>query len=145
MAEGRIIGVDFGDVRTGIAISDDAQIIAFPRETLECPHIEQAAAAVARLAATEQAAQIVVGYPLNMNGTPGPRTEKTEAFITQLTARTTIPIMKWDERLSSKIAEDVLIEAGTRRGDRKKHIDKLAAQVILQSYLDAHAPPPDWD
>jgi putative holliday junction resolvase len=137
----KLLGVDFGDRRTGVAVSDDSGVIAFPRETLICPLVEQAAAAVARLAEAERAAAIVVGYPLNMNGTPGPRTERTERFLAELAKRTPIPLRKWDERLSTRIAEAVLIEAGTRRDKRKRVVDKLAAQVILQSYLDAAGGP----
>lgn len=133
----RLLGVDFGDRRTGVAISDESRVIAFPRETLECPRVEQAAAAVARLAATEAVGKIVVGYPLNMNGSAGPRAERTDVFLAELAKRTSIPLKKWDERLSTKIAELVLIEAGTRREKRRGVVDKLAAQVILQSYLDS--------
>lgn len=133
----KVLGVDFGDRRTGVAISDDSRVIAFPRETLDCPRLEQAAAAVARLAEAEGVGEIVVGYPLNMNGSQGPRTARTEAFMAEVANRTGIPLRKWDERLSTKIAESVLIEAGTRREARRGVVDKLAAQVILQSYLDA--------
>ncbi|HAL91535.1 MAG TPA: Holliday junction resolvase RuvX [Verrucomicrobia bacterium] len=133
----KILGVDFGDRRTGVAISDDSRVIAFPRETLSCPRVEQAAAAVARLAEAERVAEIVVGYPLNMNSTQGPRTARTDEFLAELAKRTRIPLRKWDERLSTKIAEAVLIEAGTSRGKRRGVVDKLAAQVILQGYLDA--------
>ena len=138
----KVLGVDFGDRRTGIAISDASRTIAFPRETLDCPHVEQAAAAVARLAAAEQVGEIVVGYPVNMNGSEGPRTARTDEFLAELAKRTAVPLRKWDERLSTKIAEAVLIEAGTRREKRRGVVDKLAAQVILQGYLDAHAAPP---
>jgi len=137
----KVLGVDFGDRRTGVAISDDSRVIAFPRETLECPRLEQAAAAVVRVAVSETVSDIVVGYPLNMNGTEGPRTERTNLFMAELAKRTAIPLHKWDERLSTKIAESVQIEAGTRREDRRRVIDKLAAQVILQSWLDAAAGP----
>jgi putative holliday junction resolvase len=133
----KALGVDFGERRTGVAISDDSRVIAFPRETLACPRVEQAAAAVARLAASEQVAEIVVGYPLNMNGSQGPRAARTDEFLAELAKRTPIPLRKWDERLSTKIAEAVLIEAGTSREKRRGVVDKLAAQVILQSYLDA--------
>jgi len=133
----KVIGVDFGDRRTGVAVSDDSRIIAFPRETLECPLVEQAAASVARLAESEGAGEIVVGYPLNMDGSSGLRTERTDRFLAELAKRTALPLRKWDERLSTKIAESVLIEAGTRRDKRRGVVDKLAAQVILQSYLDA--------
>ena len=111
----KILGVDYGERRTGVAVSDDSRTIAFPRETLECPRLEQAAAAVARLAEAEQAAEIVVGYPLNMNGSAGARTARTDEFLAELAKRTAIPLRKWDERLSTKIAEDVLIEAGSIR------------------------------
>ena len=133
----KVLGVDFGDRRTGIAISDASRTIAFPRETLFCDHPEQAAAAVARLAAAEAVAEIVVGYPLNLNGTAGPRVARTDVFLAELAKRTALPLKKWDERLSTKIAEAVLIEAGTSRAKRRGVVDKLAAQVILQGYLDA--------
>ena len=133
----KVRGVDFGDRRTGIAISDASRTIAFPRETLVCDHPEQAAAAVARLAAAEDVAEIVVGYPLNLNGTAGPRAARTDEFLAELAKRTALPLKKWDERLSTKIAEAVLIEAGTSRAKRRGVVDKLAAQVILQGYLDA--------
>ena len=132
----KVLGVDFGERRTGVAISDESRVIAFPRETLECPRVEQAAA-VARIAAAEQVAEIVVGYPLNMNSSKGPRTVRTDEFLAELAKRTEIPLKKWDERLSTKIAEAVLIEAGTRRENRRGVVDKLAAQIILQGYLDA--------
>ena len=133
----KVLGVDFGDRRTGVAISDDARIIAFPRQALDCPLLEQAAAAVARLAEAEGVAEIVVGLPLNMDGSLGPRVARTEQFCTELAKRTAIPLQRWDERLSTKMAESVLIEAGTRRDRRREVVDKLAAQVILQGYLDA--------
>ena len=143
---GKVLGIDFGDRRTGVAISDDSRTIAFPRETLEYPLLEQAAAAVARIAAAEQVAEIVVGIPVNMNGSDGPRAARTRVFLADLAARVGIPVRGWDERLSTRIAESVLIEAGTRRRKRRDVVDKLAAQVILQSYLDATAPAdPDSD
>ena len=137
----KVLGVDFGERRTGVAISDAERVIAFPRETLECPRLDQAAAAVARIAVAEQVAEIVVGYPLNMNSTSGPRAARTDEFLAELAKRTPIPLKKWDERLSTKIAESVLIAAGTRRDKRRGVVDKLAAQIILQGYLDATTPP----
>ena len=135
----KVLGVDYGEQRTGVAISDESRQIAFPRETLHCPRVEQAAAAVARTAEAEQVVAIVVGYPLNMNGSQGARTTRTDDFLAELAKRTAIPLKKWDERLSTKIAEAVLIEAGTSRAKRRGVVDKLAAQVILQGYLDASA------
>ena len=133
----KVLGVDFGERRTGVAISDDSRVIAFPRETLACPRVEQAAAAVARIAAAEKVAEIVVGYPLNMNGSKGPRVARTDEFLAELAKRTDIPLKISDERLSTKIAEAALIEAGTSREKRRGVVDKLAAQIILQGYLDA--------
>ena len=133
----KVLGVDYGEQRTGVAISDESRTIAFPRETLACPRVEQAAAAVARMAEAEPVLEIVVGYPLNMNGSLGARTTRTDEFMAELAKRTAIPLKKWDERLSTKIAEAVLIEAGTRREKRRDVVDKLAAQIILQGYLDA--------
>ena len=132
-----MLGIDYGERRTGVAISDESRTIAFPRETLECPRVEQAAAAVARIAESEKVAGIVVGWPLNMNGSEGPRTERTRLFMEEVVKRTAIPLIRWDERLSTKVAEDVLIAAGTRRERRRQVVDKLAAQVILQNHLDA--------
>ena len=141
----KVLGVDFGERRTGVAISDDSRVIAFPRERLDCPRVEQAAAAVARIAAAEKVAEIVVGYPLNMNGSSGPRVVRTDEFLAELAKRTEIPLKKWDERLSTKIAEAVLIEAGTSREKRRGVVDKLAAQIILQGYLDSTSPAPSND
>jgi len=138
----RVLGVDYGERRTGLAASDPSGTIAFPRETLECPLLDQAAAAVARAAAAEDASLIVVGWPLNMDGSEGPRTARTAAFIDALSARTPVPVARWDERLSTKIAESVLLEANASRAKRRAVVDKLAAQVILQSWLDAHPAPP---
>ncbi|HOU21206.1 MAG TPA: Holliday junction resolvase RuvX [Kiritimatiellia bacterium] len=142
----KVLGVDYGERRTGIAISDEARVIAFPRETLECSRVEQAAAAVARIAAAEKVAEIVVGQPVNMNGSHGPRAARTDEFLAELAKRTDLPLKKWDERLSTKIAEAVLLEAGASRRRRKGVVDKLAAQVILQGYLDAaDGPVPDGE
>ncbi len=136
---GRLLGVDYGERRTGIAISDETRTIAFPRETLDCPRIEQAAAAVARIAEAEKVAGIVVGWPLNMDGSEGPRTARTRQFMEEVARRTAIPLERCDERLSTRIAEGALIEAGTRREKRRQVVDKLAAQVILQGHLDRAA------
>ena len=91
----KVLGVDYGEQRTGVAISDDSRTIAFPRETLACPRVEQAAAAVARIAEAEPVAEIVVGYPLNMNGSLGARTTRTDEFMAELAKRTAIPLKKW--------------------------------------------------
>ncbi|HBA83037.1 MAG TPA: Holliday junction resolvase RuvX [Verrucomicrobia bacterium] len=141
----RILGLDYGDVRLGFAVSDQDGIIAFPHGMEVCRTQDEALKAVEKICRETKAETIVVGYPLNMNGTRGPRADLTDAFMEKLRQRLKIPVEKWDERLSSKAAEAVLIEGGTRRENRKKHIDKLAAQIVLQNYLDAHAAPFDPD
>ena len=98
-----------------------------------------AVAAAARVAAAEGVGCIVVGYPINMDGTAGPRAARTDAFIAELGQRTEIRVVRWDERLSTRSVEAVLIAAGASRARRKGVVDKLAAQQILQSYLDAQA------
>lgn len=141
----RILGVDYGDRRLGFAISDECGMIAFPRCVETVHSVEQALAATEKIFRETQSAKIVVGYPVNMNGTLGPRAALTDAFMEKLAARVPVPVEKWDERLSTKSAEAVLIEAGTSRENRKKVVDKLAAQILLQNYLDAHAQPQEED
>jgi putative Holliday junction resolvase len=93
--------------------------------------------AVVEVAAEQQAEKIVVGLPLNMDGSSGPVADAVGVFRDRLLTEVSVPVELWDERLTTKSAEDVLIEAGTRRKRRKEVVDKLAAQIMLQHYLDA--------
>jgi putative Holliday junction resolvase len=141
----RLIGVDFGDRRTGIAVSDPFGWTAQGLETFT----GDAAAAVARiamLAVSYEAASIVVGYPLNMNGTTGERARRTDMFIYALVEKLnaidrSAEIIRWDERLTSRAAARTIKESGKRptsRGTREKgQLDKLSAVILLQSYLDS--------
>ena len=122
----RVLGVDYGDRRTGVAVSDESGVIAFPRETLVCAQVAQAAAAVARVAAAEGVGCIVVGYPINMDGTAGAR-GATDAFIAELGQRTEIRVVRWDERLSTRSGGG-FNRGGASRARRKGVVDKLAAQ-----------------
>lgn len=137
----RIMGVDYGTKRIGLALSDESATIAFPRETVTIQNPQEGVRRVVELARAWKADQIVVGLPLNMNGTEGPLAHAAREFIAQLQKQLAIPITPWDERLSSRCAENLLIEAGTSRQKRRQVVDKIAAQIILQSYLEAHAPP----
>lgn len=141
----RIVGLDYGDRRLGFAVSDEGECIAFPLEVATCANVEEALKAVERVCAKTGAGKLVIGMPVNMNGTSGPRVRKTLEFIELLSGRIAVPIESWDERLSTRTAEQALIEGGASRQKRKGVIDKLAAQVILQAYLDAHEQrfPPD--
>lgn len=135
---GRWIGIDFGSKRIGLAHADPGARVATPAETLAAGH---SLAATARLvvawAERNEAAGLVVGLPLNMDGTDSAQTRAVRTFAAALAAATTLPIELWDERLSSYQADQFLDEAAVRPSRRKGRRDALAAQVILQSFLDA--------
>ena len=136
---GRMLGVDFGLRRVGLALSDEDRILATPLMVAHVQSTKDAVTAVATQAKEHGVDEIVLGLPLNMNGTEGPLAEQVRAFSEALAECVTVPIRLWDERLTSKSAEDVLILAGTRRKRRKEVIDKLAAQIMLQHFLDAQS------
>lgn len=136
----RILGLDFGSKTCGVAVSDPLGITAQGLETIvrkEENKLRRTLARIEALIAEYGVTRIVLGLPLNMNDTIGPRAEKTLLFKEQLERRTGLPVVLWDERLTTVEAEAVLIESGVRREDRKKYVDKLAAVLILQGYLDS--------
>jgi len=138
----RILGIDYGERRMGFAVSDEAEIIAMPLCVVAVLHPRQAAEEVARRVLEKQAGTVVVGLPLNMNGSRGPAAEAVTQFVERLRHLVSIPVETWDERLSSKAAERILIDADVRRAKRKQVIDQVAAQIMLQCYLDAKGPRP---
>ncbi len=138
----RILGVDYGQKRVGLAISDETGTIAQSVDYVVGGSDRKVIEEVLRVAKERTVGKIVVGVPVRMNGTPSPQTGRTLQFVTTLKQSTPLPIVPWDERLTSVQAERVLIEGNVRRKDRKEKIDKLAAQLMLQSYLDAINPPP---
>lgn len=139
---GRILGVDVGERRVGFAVSDPTEFLASSHGMVEVQSPAHAANETVRLCRELGAAKVVVGMPINMDGSRGPAAQKAEAFAEALRGKLDLPVDTWDERLSTKSAHDVLIEAGTRREKRKGLVDKLAAQIMLQNYLDAqHARP----
>lgn len=144
---GRLVGLDVGTKRFGIAVSDPLKMFASPHSVIKVDHDKEALKGVVRVCAEQEAETLVVGLPLNMDGTCGPAAERVEAFVEKLRRRVDVPIVLWDERLSTKTAEAALIEADTRRARRKALVDKIAAQVLLQHYMDAHhaAPSPPFD
>lgn len=135
----RILGIDYGRRRLGIALSDELAMLAMPLETVHVQTVNEALAAALKFAFQRKVARIVVGLPLNMNGTHGPMADEVQAFVTRLAEASGLPVDTWDERLSSGLVERTLIEADVSRARRKEVRDKLAAQVILQGFLDAHA------
>lgn len=135
----RILGIDYGSKRVGLAISDELGIIAFPLSVIENISPRRVAEAICKIASERQAEALVLGLPVSMNGTKGPAVENVEKFAEALKKHVNIPIKFWDERLSTKIAERAMIEGGMTRAHRRECIDKATAQIILQSYLDAQA------
>jgi putative Holliday junction resolvase len=138
----RILGVDFGHKRIGLALSDESGTIAQPLDYIDGGAIATVSRKLAQLCVDRKVGKIVVGVPLRLDGTPSEQTERTLVFIAELRRATTIPVVPWDERLTSVQAERALLEGNVRRSERKLKIDKLAAQIMLQSYLDATNQPP---
>ena len=133
---GRILGIDFGEKRVGFAVSDPTQTIATAKEVVTVQSPAHAANEAARICRETGAVQIVIGLPINMDGTRGPAVEKAVAFAELLKTKTTVPVVLQDERLSTKSAHDFLLEGGMRNEKRKLIVDKVAAEILLQSYLD---------
>ena len=133
---GRIIGLDIGDVRIGVAISDPLRIIAQPHSVITRTSLQCDLNAIQRIVAEQEAIRIVVGLPLNREGKPGPQAEKVLEFIDRLREVVAIEIVTQDERYSTAAAQRMLIDANVSRKNRKKVIDKVAAHHILQVHLD---------
>lgn len=132
----RIMSLDLGEVRIGIALSDIMWIIASGLETYTRKNIELDVEHIANLVKEHNVGLIVLGLPINMDGTKGERVEKTYAFAEELKKKIDCKIDYMDERLTTVTAERILIDGNVRRDKRKQVIDKLAATIILQSYLD---------
>ena len=136
----RIMGLDYGSKTVGVAISDalglTAQGIEIIRRTQE-NKLRQTLARIEALVKEYEVTAIVLGFPKNMNNTIGDRAEKSLAFKEMLERRTGKPVILWDERLTTIAAERMLMESGVRRENSKAVIDKVAAALILQGYLDS--------
>ncbi len=135
----RILGLDFGSVTTGAAVSDPLGITAQGLETIwrkEENKLRKTCARIEELCAEYEVGTIVLGLPKNMNSTEGERAEKTRAFGEMLERRTGLPVVFWDERLTTVSSEKALMEGKVRRENRKEVIDRIAAVLILQGYLD---------
>ncbi len=136
----RILGIDYGRRRIGLAISDEAGFLARPLDPYRRTHsFRRDLESLARLAREFEAGAIVVGLPLNMDGSKGEMALEVEEFVAQLQAVSKIAIVVSDERLTSVEAERVLLEGNVKRKDRKQLRDGLAATLILQGYLDSQA------
>lgn len=137
----RTVGIDYGTVRLGVAVSDELGMIATGRESITVRSMPDAVAKTVEAVKNYEATRVVVGLPLNMDGSSGPMAETVKVFVAKLGDEIDLPIEMWDERMTSQEAERVLIEADVSRKKRKRVIDKMAAQAILQSWLDEHYTP----
>lgn len=133
----RTLGVDFGDARTGLALSDLSGFLASGLGTIKSTSFKETLALVADAAKKNDVCLIVLGHPINMNGTLGPRSDKIKAFAEQLEEASGIKVVLFDERLSTANAHVMLNMTGTRGQKRKQIIDEMSACLILQSYLDS--------
>ncbi len=134
----RIMALDYGDKTIGVALSDALKITAQGKEVIRRTSWKEDFQRLDELIKDEEVERIVVGLPRNMNGTYGPRAEETLKFVEKLKNRLSIPIETWDERLSTAEAERTLIKGDISRQKRKQVIDKLAAVIILQGYLERY-------
>jgi len=135
----RILGIDSGERTLGLALSDPEGILASALQTIRRSGEAKDLAALAEVIAEHEVGEIVVGHPLNMNGSRGPQAQKAEALAELLRQRFQLPVHLWDERLSTVAAERVMLEADISRQKRKKAIDQVAAAFFLQGYLEARS------
>ena len=135
-ASSRLIGLDPGSKMVGVALSDPSRMVASPTEHLKRGKFRDLAARLEALVKTEEVGGLVVGLPLNMDGSEGPSAQSARQFAENLAARLEIPVALWDERLSTVAVERTLIDADLSRRRRAEVVDKLAAAYILQGALD---------
>lgn len=135
----RIMGLDFGSKTVGVAVSDSLLLTAQGVEIIRRKDenkLRQTLARIEELIVEYEVEEIVLGLPKNMNATEGVRVELTNEFREKLERRTGLPVIMWDERLTTVAADKIMMEAGVRRENRKEYVDKIAATLILQGYLD---------
>ena len=132
----RLLGLDLGTKTIGLALSDVERSIATPLETIRRVKFQADAAALLKLAGAHAVAGLVIGLPLNMDGSEGPRAQSTRAFVRNLVPLTALPIAFWDERLSTMAVTRTLLHADASRAKRAEVVDKMAAAYILQGALD---------
>ena len=138
----RIMGLDYGSKTVGVAVSDALLLTAQAVETISRPQetkLRRTLVRIEELCREYEIEKIILGFPKNMNNTIGDRAEKSLEFAEMLKRRTGLPVVMWDERLTTVAAERTLMESGVRREHRKEHIDQIAAVFILQGYLDAES------
>ena len=132
----RILALDYGTVRVGVAVSDELQTIAQPLEFIPAEPFPDFLGRLQVILREKEVGLILVGLPKNMDGTLGPAARKVQTFVTALAPAVTVPIKVMDERLTSVQANRLLIQAGMRRERRRQKVDQTAAAILLQAYLD---------
>ena len=135
----RIVGLDVGERRIGVAVADERARVALPVAVVERRELPAALDAIARLVQEQKAEAVVIGLPISLNGSLGPQAQAVKAFGRELAARLALPIEYWDERLSTVEAQRRLASAGHRGPKAKARRDAAAAAIILQGYLDRQA------
>jgi putative Holliday junction resolvase len=135
----RILALDHGTKRIGVALSDELKMIATPLEFIPAEPFADFLLRLKELIREKEVELILVGMPRNMDGSYGPAALKVQEFVVVLKAKIAVPIQTWDERLTSAQAQRFLIQGGVRREKRKEKVDKTAAAILLQSYLDSLA------
>jgi putative holliday junction resolvase len=138
MASRRVLGIDLGEARVGVALSDDLGLLAHPLETIDVSRRDPGAR-IAELADEKQVEAIIVGVPRNMDGSFGPAAVKAREFIGRLREGVGCKVIPWDERLTTVAAERALREAGRTAKKQRSVIDQAAAQILLQSWIDSQA------
>ena len=132
----RILALDHGTKRIGVAVSDETRTIAQPLEFIPAEPFADFLARLKQLLVEKEIGLILVGLPRNMDGSYGPAALKVQTFVAALKDAIAVPIKTWDERLTSSQANKILIQGNVRRDKRKEKVDKMAAAILLQSYLE---------
>jgi putative pre-16S rRNA nuclease len=147
MSGSRILALDYGTKRIGVALSDELGWTAQPLETFERRTLDRDVAHVASLVQSHAVREVVLGFPLQLDGREGPAIQAMRNFAAHLEQGLPVPLVLWDERLTTKAAEDLLIAADVSRKKRKGAVDRVAAAILLQSYLASRdqSPPPVED
>jgi putative Holliday junction resolvase len=136
MENRRVLGIDPGEARVGVAVSDDLGMLAHPLETIDVSKVDPCDR-IAALAVEKAACAVIVGVPRNMDGSFGPAAEKARALIEKLRLRLECKVIPWDERLTTVSAQRALREAGRKAKNQRAVIDQAAAQILLQSWIDS--------
>lgn len=134
----RILALDLGRKRIGVAVSDELSVVARPLPALQSRGRNADAEAIAALVATQGAGRVIVGLPLHLNGSHGVQADRVHKFGTFLAEQIAVPVEYWDERFTSVEASRLLSQQGIAPRKQRDHIDSTAAAILLQSYLDAH-------